>query len=80
MQREDEKRMKEQAMESRIVDLEMRFMQQESTIEELNKVVISHQKVIEVLTRELELLKKQVQAASPSLIRDASEETPPPHY
>ena len=72
--------MQEQAMESRIVDLEMRFMQQESTIEELNKVVISHQKVIEVLTRELELLKRQVQAASPSLIRDASEETPPPHY
>ena len=73
--------MKEQeVVESRIVDLEMRFMQQESTIEELNKVVISHEKVIEVLTRELELLKKQVQAASPSLIRDASEETPPPHY
>ena len=72
--------MQEQAMESRIVDLEMRFMQQESTIEELNKVVTSHQKIIEVLTRELELLKKQVQAASPSLIRDASEETPPPHY
>ena len=67
-------------MESRIVDLEMRFMQQESTIEELNKVVISHEKVIEVLTRELEILKKQAQAASPSLIRDASEETPPPHY
>ena len=72
--------MKEQAMESRVIDMEMRFMKQESTIEELNKVVISHQKVIEVLTRELELLKKQVQAASPSLIRDASEETPPPHY
>ena len=73
--------MKEQeVVESRIVDLEMRFMQQESTIEELNKVVISHEKVIEVLTRELELLKKQVQAASPSLIRNASEETPPPHY
>ncbi len=80
MQREDEKRMKEEGMESRMIDLEMRFMQQESTIEELNKVVISHEKVIEILTRELELLKKQVQAASPSLIRDASEETPPPHY
>ena len=72
--------MKEETMESRVIDMEMRFMQQESTIEELNKVVISHQKLIEVLTRELELLKKQVQAASPSLIRDPSEETPPPHY
>ncbi len=72
--------MKEEDMESRMIALEMRFMPQESTIEELNKVVISHQKAIEVLTRELELLKKQVQAASPSLIRDASEETPPPHY
>ena len=67
-------------LEDRIIDLEMRFMHQESVIEELNRVVISHEKVVELLGRELELLKKQVRAATPSLIRDASDETPPPHY
>ena len=67
-------------MESRIVDLEMRFMQQDSTIQELNEVVISQQKQIEELSREVDLLKKQIRASSPSLIRDPSEETPPPHY
>ncbi len=67
-------------MESRIVDLEMRFMQQDSTIQELNEVLISQQKQIEELSREVDLLKKQIRASSPSLIRDPSEETPPPHY
>ncbi|MBE9503391.1 MAG: SlyX family protein [Proteobacteria bacterium] len=67
-------------MESRIVDLEMRFMQQDSTIQELNEVLISQQKQIDELSREVDLLKKQIRASSPSLIRDPSEETPPPHY
>ena len=67
-------------MESRIVDLEMRFMHQESTIQELNEVVISQQKLIDKLTEEVELLKQQIKAANQPLIRDPSEETPPPHY
>ena len=67
-------------MELRIVDLEMRFMHQESTLQELNDVVISQQKQIDELSREVDLLKKQIKASSPSLIRDPSEETPPPHY
>ena len=67
-------------MELRIVDLEMRFMHQESTLQELNDVVISQQKQIDELSREVDLLKKQIKAWSPSLIRDPSEETPPPHY
>ena len=67
-------------MESRIVDLEMRFMHQESTIQELNEAVISQQKLIDKLTEEVELLKQQIKAANQPLIRDPSEETPPPHY
>ena len=67
-------------MESRMVDLEMRFMHQDSTLQALNEVVISQQQQIDELGREVDLLKKQIRASSPSLIRDPSEETPPPHY
>ena len=67
-------------MESRITDLEMRYMHQQSMLQELNEVVISQQKEIENLKREIELLKQQMAASAPSLIRDSSEETPPPHY
>lgn len=67
-------------MESRIVDLEMRFMHQESLLQELNDVVISQQQNIDNLLREVGLLKKQLTASSQSIIRDPSEETPPPHY
>lgn len=67
-------------MEERIVDLEVRFMHQQSTIQELNEVVIAHEKSIDELKVELERLKRQVGAEAGSIIRDPSEETPPPHY
>ena len=67
-------------MEERIVELEMRFMQQQSTIQELNEVVIAQQKSIVDLKEEVELLKRQMRLEAGSIIRDPSEETPPPHY
>ncbi|MBE9535597.1 MAG: SlyX family protein [Proteobacteria bacterium] len=67
-------------MEKRIVDLEMRFMHQQSTIQELNEVVIAHQKSIDELKSEVDRLKRQVGAGAESLIRDPSEETAPPHF
>lgn len=67
-------------MEERIVDLEVRFMHQQSTIQELNEVVIAHEKAIDGLKAEVERLKRQISAEAGSIIRDASEETPPPHY
>ena len=67
-------------MESRIVDLEIRFMHQESTLLELNEVIINQQKQIDDLIREIDLLKKQMKALNPSLSRVPSEETTPPHY
>ncbi len=67
-------------MEERIVELETRFMHQQSTIQELNEVVIAQQKSIDELKRELDRLKGQMRVEAGSLIRDPSEETPPPHY
>jgi SlyX protein len=58
----------------------MRFMHQQSIIQELNEVIIAHEKAIDDLKAEVERLKRQVGAEAGSIIRDPSEETPPPHY
>jgi len=72
--------MSDESIEARITDLEMRFMGQEATIQDLNDVIYSQQKEIDKLSSELERLKDQVKAGAASIIRDPSEETPPPHY
>jgi len=71
---------RDSAMEERIVELEMRFMHQQSIIQELNEVAIAHQRSIDELKAEVDRLKRQMGAEVGSLIRDPSEETPPPHY
>lgn len=72
--------MSDQSLESRIIDLEMRFMQQESTIQDLNDVIYGQQKEIDKLRKDIDYLKDQVKAGAQSITRDPSEETPPPHY
>ena len=72
--------MSDQTLEERLVELEMRFMQQESTIQDLNDVIYKQQREIDKLRSDLEGLKDQVKAGAASIIRDSSEETPPPHY
>lgn len=67
-------------MEERINELEMRFMQQEHTIQELNETVCRQEQVIVRIERELALFREQLRAISPSAICDLDDEAPPPHY
>jgi SlyX protein len=67
-------------MEQRLNELELRYMQQEMTIQELNDIVCRHDLVIEGLKCELAQLKEQLMAAAPSVSRDQDQEEPPPHY
>ena len=67
-------------MEGRITDLEIRFMHQEQTINELSTTVYRQQQVIERLERELRQLADQVRMEFPSQTKTAEEEEPPPHY
>ena len=67
-------------MEDRINELEMRYMLQEQTIQELNEIVCRQELTIELLKRDFVALKEQLQAISPSVSRDADQEEPPPHY
>lgn len=64
--------------EARVIDLEIRLMHQEATLQELNECLIRQQKAIEVLTLQVRVLQEQLRAGIS--LAHPSEETPPPHY
>lgn len=67
-------------MEEQIIELELRYMQQEHTIQELNEIVCRQELMIEQLRRDFAMLKEQLMAMSPSVSGDPEQEEPPPHY
>jgi uncharacterized coiled-coil protein SlyX len=67
--------MEQQSSESRIVDLELRFMKLERFAQELSDVVAVQQRQIEMLTQETKRLRERVQQEEPAVPNDR-----PPHY
>lgn len=67
-------------MEKRINELEMRYMQQEQTIGELNDIICRHELRLEELQRDFATVRQQVLSMSPSASGELSQEEPPPHY
>jgi SlyX protein len=67
-------------MNQNATDLEIRFMHQERTIQELNDIVCRQELAIERLERDMRTLREQVKLLLPSLSRTAEEEEAPPHY
>ncbi len=67
-------------MEERITELELRFMQQEHTIQELNETVFRQEQAISRLERRLRLMGEQLRAFAPSSIIDPDDDERPPHY
>lgn len=67
-------------MEKRLEDLEMKVAFQDKAILELNDVIISQQRQIDQLKKELETVRARLVSLAPSLIASQAEETPPPHY
>jgi len=67
-------------MDPRTTDLEIRFMHQERTIQELNEIVCRQELAIERLERDMRQHQEQMKLLVPSLVRSADEEDPPPHY
>lgn len=67
-------------METRLTELESRYMHQERTIQELNEAVFRQEQIIDRLEREVRELREQLTLILPSLNRSTAEEEPPPHY
>lgn len=67
-------------MENRIAELEIRFMEQEATLESLSEQVYLQQKEITHLTSQLQVMKDRLKSMAHSPVAAMSEETPPPHY
>lgn len=67
-------------MEERITELELRFMQQENTIQELNDAVYRQEQMIERLLRDVDHLSRQLMTISSGFVKGNNEEEPPPHY
>jgi uncharacterized coiled-coil protein SlyX len=74
------KQYREDLMEKRIDELELRYMHQEKTIQELDEIVCQQVVAIELLKREVALLKEQSLLMNPSGTREQDQEEPPPHY
>ena len=60
-----------------IVDLQMRLMEQEKQLSEMNQELVRLNKLLAQLLRDYKTLKETVDL---SPVKPQSEETPPPHY
>lgn len=66
-------------MESRITELEIKISYAEDLVDELNRTVYRQQQQIDLLARELNALRQQMQAAAPQAASNLLDELPP-HY
>lgn len=64
-------------MEERIVELELRSMAQQRTLEELSEVIYRQQKELDRLQKRVDQLSQKVE--EPGLV-DAKQQDKPPHY
>ena len=60
-----------------IADLQMRLMEQEKQLDEVNQELVRMNKLLEQLARDYKTLKETIDF---SPVKPQSEETPPPHY
>ncbi|HPY42326.1 MAG: SlyX family protein [Thiolinea sp.] len=67
-------------MQDRLTELEIKFMQQEQTLESLSEQVYLQQKEIFKLTQQMQMLADRLKTLPVSAVASQAEETPPPHY
>jgi uncharacterized coiled-coil protein SlyX len=69
-------------METRLTNLEILSMEQEDTIEALNREILRQGLLIEALELKIELLTSQVESINKEelMSTEIEDEVPPPHY
>lgn len=70
----------EQDHSARIDNLEMRIAHQDEIIDALNRTVIEQWASLDKALARINMLESRMREAQVSMVRDQSEETPPPHY
>jgi len=65
-------------MEERIIELEKKVAHQEQEIRNLSNALILQHKELEALAKSMDLLKEKI--AREPLVKDITDEEPPPHY
>lgn len=60
------------------MELELRYMQQQELLQQLSDVLYAQQRALDVLTAEVEQLKRKLEG-DPGLV-DARQQERPPHY
>lgn len=65
-------------MEPRIIELELRYTEQQRMLQELSDVLYQQQKKIDRLEHELSYLRKRLEAEPPAVVDSGDER--PPHY
>lgn len=64
-------------LDNRLMEIEIALANQEKTLDDLNEVIIKQGKMIDILTKQMKLIKETLPQ---DLVKPLSEETPPPHY
>ena len=70
----------EQNTTQRLDDLEAHIAHQDSTIDDLNQVILEQWNEIRALTEKLARLEAKIQTIEQATEADAAPEAPPPHY
>ena len=65
-------------LENRVVELELKFMEQSDLLAKLNDALVSQQRELDLLRKALEHLAKKVDVLPGQVDADANEK--PPHY
>lgn len=69
-----------EAFEARIDNLEMRVTHQDEVIDALNKTVVEQWRLLDQALARIRRLEDRLREIQVSPVRDAADETPPPHY
>ena len=64
----------------RLTDLEMRYMLQERTIQDLSDTMYRQEQELARLALEVRQLREQLLIVQPSLVKSPEDEEPPPHW
>ena len=66
--------------EDKIIEIETKLAFAEESIEQLNDVIVSQQKMLDKLTRQIQLLDKKIEDESQHWQQTNSVDETPPHY